>query len=106
MQQAVRLLGEPEPFVFYLPAFVALVYQVQRAAGGDAGPDVAGDVGVVAADQLGVRAYPDAEQRQQDQVDSQAHQHDHVGLAGQDAGNPPQDLVQARGRHVGCEIVG
>src|SRR5258708_24581813 len=106
VQQLVGFPLELEPLLVYLAALAVLVYQVQRAPGGDARGDVAGDVGVVASDQLRVRAHRDAEQWQQDQVDAQSQQRDHVRLAGQDAGYPLQDLVQARCRGVRREIVG
>ncbi len=93
VQEAVRLTGEPQPLLLDLPALAALGYQVQRAAGRDARADVAGDVGVVAADQLGVRAHPHTEQRQRNEVDAQAEQHQHVRLARQYPGNPLQHPV-------------
>jgi hypothetical protein len=95
VQEAMGLLGEPEPFLVDLAALAVLLYQVQRPAGGDARPYVAGDVGVVTADQLGVGAHLDAQDREHDEVDAQAHQQDHMRLAGQDAGNPLQDPIDA-----------
>jgi hypothetical protein len=106
MQEAVRLLGQPEPLLFHLPALAGLPDQVQRAARGDARANVAGDVGVVAADQLGVRAHVDAGQRQHDEVDAQAQQQHDVRLARQQPGNPLQDLVNARPRLLIGQVAG
>src|SRR5215469_9244649 len=74
VQQLVRFPREPEPLLVYLAAPAALVHQVQCAARGDARRDVAGDIGVVSADQLSLRAHHHAEQRQQDQIDAENHE--------------------------------
>jgi SAM-dependent methyltransferase len=106
MQEAVRLSGEREPLLLHPTALAGLPDQVQRAARGDAGADVAGDVGVVAADQLRVRTDVNAGQRQDDQVDAQAEQQQDVRLARQQPGNPLQDPVDTRARLVIGQVAG
>jgi hypothetical protein len=69
-------------------------------------PMFAGDIGVVTADQLGVRAYLDAQERQHDEVDAQAHQHHYVRLARQHPGNSLQDPVDARPQFLVGQVVG
>jgi len=106
VQQVVRLLGEPEPLFLHLLALAALGDQVQRATGRDTGTDVAGDVGVVTADQFGTRAHVDTDNWQHDEVNAQQQQEHHVRLAGQYPGNPLQDPVEARSRFLIGKVIG